>query len=383
MTRSRMRCLLVAGLALGAHGAMTGADHRERSPDLPPLLGFVEEEVRFATAAPGIELAGTLTVPDGNGPFPGAVLLKVAGPADRDQSLAGHRGLAVLAHHLARRGIASLRTDDRGVGGSGGIWYRTSYEEMTADALSTLERLGAHPRVDLAATGFIGMSEGAAIAALAAGQGAGAFIALLGAPGIRGEEALRGQFDQALARSGIEGERREELVVAMERFLDAAKAPADDPEGDAAMREVLAAYGDLLIPPYGFMPPDLDGRVALFRGPWYRSQLLYNPAATLGRLEVPVLALTGDKDMVAPAAVHLPAIEAHLAASPSPDVTVAVMPELNHLFQTARTGHPSEYAELEESFAGAALERISAWIEERFGPKAPGLSPSLTPTHRR
>ena len=86
-----------------------------RRPQEPkPPFPYRQEEVSFASAE-GVRLAGTLTLPQGTGPFPAVVLVSGSGPQDRDEALLGHRPFAVLADHLTRQGIAVLRYDDRGV----------------------------------------------------------------------------------------------------------------------------------------------------------------------------------------------------------------------------------------------------------------------------
>ena len=89
------------------------------------------------------------------------------------------------------------------------------------------------------------------------------------------------------------------------------------------------------------------------------------PQQLLPRIDIPVLALTGTLDSVLDADENLGAIKS--ALSHNPDVTTVKLEGLNHFYQTAKTGDPSEYAELEEDFAPEALEIISGWITERFG----------------
>jgi len=80
-----------------------------------------------------------------------------------------------------------------------------------------------------------------------------------------------------------------------------------------------------------------------------------------------VLALNGGLDLQVPADENLAGIRQALAAGGNRDVTTEKLPGLNHLFQTARTGAPSEYAEIEETFAPAALQRIGDWIGQHVG----------------
>ncbi len=83
-------------------------------------MPYVEEEVTFANGE--ITLAGTLTLPSPPARHTAVVLLQGSGPVNRDEDVFGMKGFAIIADHFARNGIAVLRYDSRGVGGStGGI----------------------------------------------------------------------------------------------------------------------------------------------------------------------------------------------------------------------------------------------------------------------
>ena len=75
-----------------------------------------------------------------------------------------------------------------------------------------------------------------------------------------------------------------------------------------------------------------------------------------------MLAVGGSKDQQVPAATNLAALTQGLQAGHNRDVTTRVLPGLNHLFQTAPTGAPSEYGTLEETFAPAALQVVGDWL---------------------
>jgi pimeloyl-ACP methyl ester carboxylesterase len=94
--------------------------------------------------------------------------------------------------------------------------------------------------------------------------------------------------------------------------------------------------------------------------PWYRWFIAYDPRPTLRKLRVPVLAVNGDKDVQVVASQNLPSIRE--ALKDNPKAQVVELPGLNHLFQTAGTGAPSEYARIEETMAPAALNLITDWV---------------------
>src|SRR5260370_39016853 len=104
-------------------------------------------------------LAGTLTLPRGDGPFPAVLLITGSGAQDRDESLLGHKPFLVLADDLARRGIAVLRVDDRVVGGSTGNLNNSTTEDFVGDVLSDVDFFKSRKEIDPELSGLLRNSE--------------------------------------------------------------------------------------------------------------------------------------------------------------------------------------------------------------------------------
>ena len=132
---------------------------RPQEPSEP--LPYRSEAVSFEGAGEN-RLAGTLTRPEGSGPFPGVVLVAGAGPHDRDGSFMNHRPLLVLADYLTRAGFSVLRFDERGVGGSAGEFASASGEALAGDIAAAVETLRRQEDSDPARIGLIAHSEGGA-----------------------------------------------------------------------------------------------------------------------------------------------------------------------------------------------------------------------------
>ncbi|MBT8404866.1 MAG: CocE/NonD family hydrolase, partial [Gemmatimonadetes bacterium] len=177
-TKVTVRSGLVAALLLA--GPVHALQTRPQTPQ-PPF----PYDVREIEVAAGAQLSCTLTTPREGSGWPGVVLQTVAGANDRDQSHSGHRPFFVLADHLTRAGVAVLRCDDRGVGGSEGDVTTTPIDDLAADARALVSYLAALPRVG--AVGVIGNSEGSVTGAIAASEGGNAeFLIMLGGVGVRG-----------------------------------------------------------------------------------------------------------------------------------------------------------------------------------------------------
>jgi len=148
----------------------------------PTPKPYRQEDVSYDNAKGGVHLAGTLTIPEGNGPFPAVLLITGAGPQDRDESIGPLKPFAVTADALACAGVASLRVDDRGTGQSTGDWLRVNYEGDSDDVRCGLAYLKGRPEIDGRRIGLLGHSEGGIIAAKVAAQSPDvAFIVLLAA----------------------------------------------------------------------------------------------------------------------------------------------------------------------------------------------------------
>lgn len=334
------------------------------------------EEVVFENREDTVTLAGTLTIPRGDGPFPATVLLTGSGQQDRDETVLGHRPFLVLADHLTRAGIAVLRFDDRGMGGSTGRHGESTTEDFARDAAAAVRTLRARGRIDPARVGLAGHSEGAIIAAIAAAADPRiAFIVLLAGPGLPGAEILLEQNRVLLAASGApDGVLRRRTEQLSREYAVLAEGLGDEETVRRIVAEsspYLEAYTEQEREAFQFSEENIALRAGLLVRPWYRFFMAYDPAAALRKVDCPVLAVAGGKDLQVAPERNLAEIRRALEEGGNRDVTTVLLPGLNHLFQTAATGLPSEYSQIEETFAPAALETVSGWILERFGGEAP------------
>lgn len=320
----------------------------------PPVA---EATVVVENPRAGTKAAGTLSLPAGEGPHPAVLLLSGSGPQDRDGTIHGHRPLKVLAEHLARRGIAVLRTDDRGVGESTGDFSVCTIEDFASDARAALAFLRTRREIDARRIGVVGASEGGLVAGLAAVDGGAAFVATLGTPGLRGDRFLVLQQEASMKAEGVAEAIVKARSKVMADALEAFRAGKDLDAAAASARSILAAGG---------MPvPMIESQIRMLRTPWARHRLSYDPAATLKKLKCPLLALNGSKDLQVPPKEHLGAIEAALKEAEHPDFKVQELPGLNHYLQTCETGIERESARLKEAISPAALEALSAWVLPR------------------
>lgn len=337
-----------------------------RRPQTPkPPFPYKVEPVTYRNAKAGITLAGTLTEPERRGPLPAVILISGSGAQDRDETIFQHKPFLVLADALTRRGLAVLRVDDRGVGGSSGNAAGATSEDFAGDVLAGVAFLKSRPEIDSKRIGLIGHSEGGLIAPLVASRSNDvAFIVLLAGTGLPGDEIILMQARLLSQALGAGGPGLEQRMAIQQRLLQIAKSEADDAKALAAMREAAKGLSDAGKQPEANDDP-LDAQFKAMRSAWYRHFLAYDPRPALSRVRCPVLALIGERDLQVPPKENLAAIAKALKDGGNTDFVVKELPELNHLFQTSRTGSTAEYAELEETIAPSALETIGTWIEAR------------------
>lgn len=342
---------------------------------------YDEEEVVYENRQAGVKLAGTLTLPRTNSPCAAVLLITGSGAQDRDESLLGHKPFLVLADDLTRRGIAVLRVDDRGVGGSTGSLPNSTIEDLAGDAFVGVEFLKSRKEIDPRRIGLVGHSEGGLIApAAAARSGDIAFIVLIAGPGVTGEEILYAQGGLIMRAAGASHEAvakqrklQEDMFAVVKNFdRQAAVKPTEGARDDSATTKKLA---ELIAGASAELPDDqreAAGKLGVAQSrelltPSFRYFLTYDPRPALAKVRCRVLAVIGERDLQVPPGLNLPEIEKALKSGGNAEYTLREFPGLNHLLQHSKTGSPSEYGQIEETIAPEALAFIGQWIVQQTG----------------
>ena len=265
-------------------------------------------------------LAGTLTLPAGEGRHPWVLLIGSWLPRDRDggwdrtrhpswfsATVSQDVGLfSRLADLFADHGVASLRYDPRGCGASEGEWERTALFTRIDDARDAVGAMRSRPELDLRRLALIGHGEGAGIAlSIAIGD------PVVGALGLIGPSArsLRTVLRAGVAARGLDGaDRQHPLVAAFDRASEELIERADRREqrmtvdigGEAAVLE-LAAWEQAFHTPPLALATMLHRPVVIAHG----ADDAWAPSAE-GRLLAQVLADAGNDPMltIVPRAGH-------------------------------------------------------------------------------
>lgn len=360
MSRRKLMCFIAVLITAFSLSAVSAQD-----------AAYTEVDVTFENG--DITLAGTLSLPEGEAPFPAVILVSGSGPSDRDESLSGlmdMKPFEILADAIAQNGIAVLRYDDRGVGESTGEHSTATSADLATDARAALDFLRQHEAIDPARVGLLGHSEGGLIVAqVAADNPDVAFVISMAGTAVPGYDIITRQIRLAMTAEGAD-EAAIEAVLAEEMpvldWIVAEDWDALEAEIRAVLPAQLEALPEAQREALGDPETIIQNAMTSYRY-WMHYFLTHDPAEDWRRVNAPVLALFGGLDVQVEAEQNIPALEAALEAAGNEDVTIVELPNANHLFQNAITGAPSEYPTLEQTYTPEFLPTIIEWLAEHVG----------------
>ncbi|MGM0620940.1 MAG: alpha/beta hydrolase family protein [Bacteroidota bacterium] len=335
-----------------------------KRPQTPwPPFPYSSEEVEYLNPVSGLKLAGTLTIPENADDSPAAILITGSGAQDRDETIFGHKPFWVIADYLTRNGMAVLRVDDRGVGGSEGNVNDATSEDFSSDVVAGQDFLKGRNEIDPAKIGLIGHSEGGLVAPMVASRSEDvAFIVLLAGPGVPGEEILYEQIKLINQAAGVSEEQLEQNLKTQKAIFEIVRTEEDSVK---RLDRLQRTFSNGMYPMMqAEQKKAIDMQLQSVNNTWFRYFLSYNPRPALRRVKCPVLALNGEKDLQVPPKQNLPAIEKALTEGGNPNFKTMELDNLNHLFQHCETGAISEYGQIEETISPEVLEIMTEWIWE-------------------
>ncbi len=328
---------------------------RARPQDPQPPYDYHIEEVRFANPKEGNTLVGTLTIPKGEGPFPALVLVSGSGQQNRDEELMNHRPFWVIADYCALHGIAVLRYDDRGVGGSDGEVMNATSLDFSYDAEAAFDYLRSRKETDASQVGILGHSEGGIINFMvAARRPEVAFLVSLAGPAVKGVEVLKEQQKAILRAEGMTEEMIQFSANANAQMFDVIEASNDREEAGSLLRQLVKGWG--------YDENLTEQTLGQLTSPWMYYFLRYDPTEAIVKTQCPALLLNGSKDLQVIASQNLPAYEKIIAEHGKANLTLRELPGLNHLFQHCETGSPNEYITIDETISPEVLEMVAGFV---------------------
>ncbi|WP_394693188.1 serine aminopeptidase domain-containing protein [Hyphobacterium sp.] len=304
----------------------------------------------FIVMSGDVRLAGTLQRPEGDGPFPAVLLLNGSGAQDRNATVVGQPVFGVLADALAERGIATLRLDDRGIGGSDAV-APASPHDLADDAVAAMAAMRGAGGVDASCAAILGHSEGGLIAFLAANEAEPAFLITLAGMHMTMADTLYDQSEAIFLASGA-GQGAADRNRALQDAMFAVMRDETVTDYPAALTEALTALG---------FPEEAARQQGAIWGQDYAVAALdLDPAFSMAEYDGPVHAFFGERDLQVR---HEPQSAALSWARRDHPTEITVVPGVNHLFQQAETGLPEEYATAPHAMSPEALDLIGEAAE--------------------
>ena len=318
---------------------------------------YHEVEVAYDNTKGGIHLEGTLTIPDGQGPFPAVLLITGTGPQDRDETIGPLKPFAVIADALARAKVAVLRVDDRGTGKSSGDWIAAGYESYGDDVRCGLACLKSRPEIDGRRIGLLGHSEGGVIAAMVASKSTDvAFVILLASPCIPGEEQVVKTNELMLQRANVPPEKIAKDLEGVRTLCRILRTTSDPNELRKKLTEVVSAKPQ--------SAEETKQEVGMYCTPWAKDYMTYDVQPCLRTLRVPVLGLWGSKDGLVPPEENAAGLRACIASRDNPDNLVRILPDMNHVFQKCQTTDTAEFFKIQGCMFPEVLNVITDWVSQ-------------------
>ena len=309
-----------------------------------------------------VTLAGTMTIPAGDGPFPAVILVSGSGPQDRNETIFDHQPFAVIADHLSRNGIAVFRFDDRGVAESTGNFSTATSDDFASDVEAIFDFAASQETIDADQIGIIGHSEGGLIGPMVAAANASvAHVIMLAGPGVDGATTLMLQSKRILELSGVDEEAIKKDQAMRVQIHEIATSDQPLEQKKTKLREVLAAIADA-----NSTQAEIDGLATQFEAlfsPWMQRFLAYDPIPTIVQVDCPILGLWASKDCQVLAQENLQPIQEALQSNGKTNASLRILDGLNHLFQPAETGLINEYGSIETTIAPEVLDQILKFVQ--------------------
>ena len=333
-----------------------------RRPQTPqPPYPYNEETVTADysdSQGNAVHLEGTLTYPKGDGHYPTIVLVSGSGQQNRDEEIMQHKTFLVLADYLARRGIATLRYDDRGVGASTGPLDSADTRLFAEDAEAVLNAVKKNKHVDTKRLGMGGHSEGGAIAPMVAARNKDVkFVVMLAGQGCTGLDVLLQQNEAIFRAKGV-SDKLLDIRIACMRELFSLPVGSSQKNYKTIIDRHTADLTKEQVDSIGLgrgtaaaMKQQMDSR-------WMQTFLTLDPAEYLPKVTCPILALNGWLDCQVLCEPNMKRIEELTGGR----AVCNQQQGLNHLFQHCTTGSPDEYILIEETFDPYTMTTIADWI---------------------
>lgn len=325
----------------------------ERPQTPQPPFPYDIEEVTFSHG--DVTLTGTLTKPAGKKNLTAVVLVSGSGQQNRDEEVMGHKPFAVLADHLTRGGIAVLRYDDRGTGGSSALSPDVTTADFAQDALAAVKYMQSVPEINKKKIGVVGHSEGGQIAIMLAAEHPKdvKFISTLAAPVVKGKDLMITQNEDMARMRGIE------ITADQRRILEQTFAAIDTINDTDLLRNRL--YHIMTDGKSAQEMINVNSQIMVMTTPWYVNFVRYCAIPHLNAMRQPMLAFYGANDVQVNATINAATLNASYGGK---KLEIENGLHYNHLFQEC-SKPTADYGRIEQTLSPKVMQRLLDWLMKR------------------
>ena len=325
----------------------------ERPQTPQPPFPYDVEEVTFSHG--DVTLTGTLTKPAGKKNLTAVVLVSGSGQQNRDEEVMGHKPFAVLADHLTRGGIAVLRYDDRGTGGSSALSPDVTTADFAQDALAAVKYLQSVPEINKKKIGVVGHSEGGQIAIMLAAEHPNEvkFISTLAAPVVKGKDLMITQNEDMARMRGIE------ITADQRKILEQAFTAIDTVNDTELLKNRL--YYIMTDGKSAQEMINVNSQIMVMTTPWYVNFVRYCAIPHLNAMRQPMLAFYGANDVQVNATLNAATLNASYGGK---KLEIENGLHYNHLFQEC-SKPTADYGRIEQTISPKVMQRLLDWLMKR------------------
>ncbi|MFN8671843.1 MAG: alpha/beta fold hydrolase [Candidatus Sericytochromatia bacterium] len=337
---------------------------------------YNEEDIYFKNN--DITLAGTLSYPKNGSNFPAIILITGSGPQNRDEEIFGFKPFQIIADYFTQKGFAVLRYDDRGIGESTGSMMESDSQDFAQDVEKAIDFLKNRKEINPKKIGLFGHSEGGIIVNMVASKNKDvAFGIMLAGTAINGAEIIK---DQSYFIGKAEGEKEEELKNNQELLNKIFKVIQNKNATNQDWANLKNNLKQEIKKQYDKMKPELknqikdfdkysettaEGMLSSYKSKWFNFFANHEPSDDIKKVNIPVLAIFGEKDLQVSAKLNIPKMKEIFKETKQTNYEIITINSANHLFQKANTGAVSEYEKLPKEFTPDLLDKVYSWIKDK------------------
>lgn len=328
-----------------------------------------EEEVEIFNG--GIKLAGTFSRPKEWKKYPTVIFISGSGLQNRDEEIFGFKIFQKLSLYLVKLGFATLRMDDRGVGGSSApIGKSSTTFDFASDVEQMIRYLKLREDVDTNKIGLLGHSEGAMVAFIVASRNKSVrFIVSIAGPILRGDSVILEQIRLQMKSQNVPDSLIRETLQDQLEIYNIVRKTKDFEKAKEILRkqakkqmefypeEISSQISNTLI------ERNIQMQVESLRSEWFTTFIDIDPVVYLRMISCPVILVFAEKDQQVPADINVKRFKKNIKGK---NFTIKVIANANHLFQKCKTGQVFEYALLPKKFAPGFIESLTIWLKENI-----------------